>query len=154
MKNGSNDIELLKKDIHIADKEVKKYMESIKEEYKEVGRKIVDSYYTLELGINKPLPLRNDDETLTKTWRCDGRNQLMYKIFEKLKLDLDAFNAEFIINMLRRWLKCPDIYVNLLEDGSYAIYDDIEDDDCFILRLYYDSEDRRYTMVYLYYCKK
>ena len=152
MKNGSNDIELLKRDIHIADEEVKKYMESIKEEYKEVGRKIVDSYYTLELGINKPLPLRNDDETLTKTWKCDGRNQLIKKIFENLGLDLEAFYADFIINELKDLLESIEVYVEIMDDGAFIIYEDIKDkDDYFIAYLNYNLEYKECNSNRLYY---
>lgn len=151
MNNGSNDIELLKRDIHIANEEVKKYMESIKEEYKEVGRKIVDSYYTLELGINKPLPLRND-EGLAKTWRSDGRNQLMKKIFENLNLNLEAFYADFIINELKDLLKSTDVYVEVMDDGAFVIYEDIKDkDDYFIAYLNYNLEYKECNSNRLYY---
>lgn len=136
----NNKINYLKEHISWAEKNVEKYMLNIKEDNIKIGREIIKAYYSLELGINKPLPLKND-EGLAKTWRSDGRNQLMVKIFENLGLDLEAFYSDFIISTLKDLLESTDIYVEIMDDGVFVIYEDIEDkDDYFIVHLSYNLE--------------
>ena len=135
-----NNINYLKAHISWAENNVKKYMSNIKEDDIKIGREIIKAYHSLELGIEKPLPLKND-EGLAKTWRSDGRNQLMKKIFENLNLNLEAFYADFIINELKDLLKSTDVYVEVMDDGAFIIYEDIEDkDDYFIAYLSYNVE--------------
>lgn len=149
----NNKINYLKEHISWAEKNVEKYMSNIKEDDVKIGKEIIKAYNSLELGINKPLPLKND-EGLAKTWRSDGRNQLMKKIFENLNLDLEAFYADFIINELKDLLESTDVYVEVMDDGAFVIYKDIKDkDDYFIAYLSYNLEYKECNNNRLYFCK-
>lgn len=149
----NNKINYLKEHISWAEKNVEKYMSNIKEDDVKIGKEIIKAYNSLELGINKPLPLKND-EGLAKTWRSDGRNQLMKKIFENLNLDLEAFYADFIINELKDLLESTDVYVEVMDDGAFVIYEDIKDkDDYFIAYLSYNLEYKECNNNRLYFCK-
>lgn len=149
----NNKINYLKEHISWAEKNVEKYMSNIKEDDVKIGKEIIKAYNSLELGINKPLPLKND-EGLAKTWRSDGRNQLMKKIFENLNLDLEAFYADFIINELKDLLESTDVYVEVMDDGAFVIYEDVKDkDDYFIAYLSYNLEYKECNNNRLYFCK-
>lgn len=146
-----NKINYLKEHISWVENNVKKYMSNIKEDDIKIGREIIKAYHSLELGIEKPLPLKND-EGLAKTWRSDGRNQLMKKIFENLNLNLEAFYADFIINELKDLLESTEVYVEIMDDGAFIIYEDIKDkDDYFIAYLNYNLEYKECNSNRLYY---
>lgn len=147
----NNKADYLKEHIEFIEKNIKEYMENITDEQINIGKQIVKAYNSLELGIKKPLPLKND-EGLAKTWRSDGRNQLIKKIFENLGLDLEAFYADFIINELKDLLESTEVYVEIIDDGAFIIYEDIKDkDDYFIAYLNYNLEYEECNSNRLYY---
>ena len=78
----------------------------------------------------------------------------MKKIFENLNLDLEAFYADFIINELKDLLESTDVYVEVMDDGAFVIYEDIKDkDDYFIAYLSYNLEYKECNNNRLYFCK-
>lgn len=155
MKADNNKIDYLKEHISWVENNLKEYMSSISEQEINIGKEMIKAYNTLELAIAKPLPYSktgNHEIDMADTFRSDGRNQLIKKIFENLDLDLEAFYADFIINELKDLLESTEVYVEIMDDGAFIIYEDIKDkDDYFIAYLNYNLEYKECNSNRLYY---